>query len=146
ALVAFNADATLLQPLTADRAALDAAFTRIAPSVQTCLVCAVDAAVAELATSRHRTANTPAVVLLTDGRANPRPASEAVAAAATAKADGLIFFTVALGDDVDAEALAAIAAPAGRFFRSADGSGLTDIYAEVAVSIPCPVGSYWGKR
>lgn len=146
ALVTFNAGAALLQPLTSDRAALDAAFARIATAPQTCLACAVETAAAELASPRRIAGHTPAVVLLTDGRANPRPAAEAVAAAETAKAGGIIFFTVGLGDDVDAEALEAIAAPGGRFFRTADSRGLADICAEVAVAIPCPAGAFWGRH
>jgi Mg-chelatase subunit ChlD len=146
AVLAFNADAAVLQTLTADRSALDVALGRIAPSQQTCLACAVEAADAELASPRHRPGTAAVVVLLTDGRANPRPASEAVAAAEAAKRRGVTFFTIALGDDVDADALAAIAAPGGRFERSADGAGLEGIYRQVAVDIPCPAGAFWGRR
>ncbi len=44
AIVAFNAEATLLAPLTGDRAALDVALAGIQTAQQTCIVCAVDAA------------------------------------------------------------------------------------------------------
>src|SRR3990172_63931 len=78
AIVAFNSDAVLLHPLTADRTTLDAALARIQPAVQTCLVCGVYAGANELASPRGRAANRPVIILLTDGRSNPRPASEAV--------------------------------------------------------------------
>jgi hypothetical protein len=47
---------------------------------------------------------------------------------------------------VDAEALAAIAAPGGRFVRSANAGGLEAIYRQVAVDIPCPGAAFWGRR
>ncbi|MFN8575164.1 MAG: VWA domain-containing protein, partial [Gemmatimonadaceae bacterium] len=113
---------------------------------QTCLVCAVDAAAAELASARRRDGNVPVVVLLTDGRANPRPAGEAVDAAARAKAAGVTFFTIGLGDDVDDGALEAIAAPGGRYFRAPTADGLAEVYRQVAGRIPCPAGGFWGRR
>src|SRR3990172_118348 len=59
AIVAFNSDAVLLHPLTADRTTLDAALARIQPAVQTCLVCGVYAGANELASPRGRAANRP---------------------------------------------------------------------------------------
>jgi hypothetical protein len=84
--------------------------------------------------------------VLTDGRSNPRPASEAEAAAGRAKAAGVTVFTIGLGEDVDAEALAAMAAPGGRFYRAPSAGDLGGIYAEVAGAIPCPAGAFWGGR
>lgn len=69
----------------------------------------------------------PGEVLLTDGRSNPRPASEAVARAGEAKAAGMTVFTIGLGADIDVEALA-------------------EIYRAIAVALPCPVGVFWGGR
>lgn len=146
AVVAFNAAATLLQPLTSDPAALDAALAAIAIGPQTCLPCGVEAADAELAGPRRRPAAQPAVVVLTDGRSNPRPAAEAVERAAAAKARGVAVFTVGLGDDVDAEALAAMASRPAFAFRTADAEALAGIYRAIAGAIPCPPGAFWGQR
>ncbi len=82
AIVAFNSAATLLSPLTGDRAALDAAIAAIAPAPQTCIVCAVETAAAELASVRRRADAAPVLILLTDGRSNPQPIEQAVARAA----------------------------------------------------------------
>lgn len=146
AVVAFNAAATLLQPLTSDPAALDAALAAIAIGPQTCLPCGVEAADAELAGPRRRPAAQPAVVVLTDGRSNPRPAAEAVERAAAAKVRGVAVFTVGLGDDVDAEALAAMASRPVFAFRTADAEALAGIYRAIAGAIPCPPGTFWGQR
>jgi Ca-activated chloride channel family protein len=116
AIVAFNTEATLLAPLTGDRAALDAALAGIQPAQQTCLVCAVQTSAAELASPRHLAAHLPTLILLTDGRSNPQPVSEAVARAAEAKAAGVMIYTIGLGAEVE------------------------------AVALPCPAGAFWGGR
>ena len=146
AIVAFNASATLIQPLTGDRAALDQALGGIRTAQQTCIVCAVEAGWAELASTRHAVDHAAVLVLLTDGRSNPRPAAEAVARAGEAKAAGVTVFTIGLGADVEADALAAIASRPGYFYLAPDGEALADIYRAIAVELPCPAGALWGGR
>ena len=146
AIVAFNTDATLIQPLTTDRAALASALARIQIAPQTCLVCGVEAADAELAGPRHRPDHAATMIVLTDGRSNPRPAGEAVERAAVAKARGVTVFTIGLGNDLDAEALTAMASRPAFAYRAPDAEDLADIYRAIAVAIPCPAGGFWGGR
>jgi len=151
ALVAFSADAVLVQPLTADPAALDGALDRIDFGQQTCLVCGVDAAAAEIAGPRRAATNAAALVLLTDGRSNPQPAADAVARAAEAKAAGVTVFTIGLGDDLDVDALVAMASRepgTGRpyYYHAPEAEELAGIYGRIAVDIPCPPGAFWGRR
>jgi Mg-chelatase subunit ChlD len=146
AIVAFNAEATLLAPLTDDRAALDAALAGIQTAQQTCLVCAVDASAAELASPRHVAAHLPTLILLTDGRSNPQPVSAAVARAGAAKAAGVVIYTIGLGAEVEAEALAAIASRPEGYYPAPDAGALSGIYAQIAVALPCPAGVFWGGR
>lgn len=146
AIVSFNAHATLRSALTADRLTLDGALTGITPDRQTCLVCGVDTAGAELASARHLAGNTPVLILLTDGLSNPRPASEAVESAAEAKAAGSVIHTIGLGDTLDFDALEAMASRPDHFHRAPDGEDLAAIYARIAVDIPCPPSRYWGRR
>jgi Mg-chelatase subunit ChlD len=146
AIVSFNADATLRAELTDDRTFLDAALASITPASQTCLVCGVDAGAAELASSRHRADNTPLLIVLTDGLSNPRPASEAVARAAEAKAAGVVIHTIGLGDTLDFEALEAMATEPDDFHRAPDGEDLAAIYAQIAVEVPCPPSRWSGRR
>ena len=146
AIVSFNATATLRTALVSDRPTLDAALASIAPASQTCLVCGVDLGATELTSPRRRADNTPLLILLTDGLSNPRPASEAVARADEAKAAGALIHTIGLGDTLDFEALEAMASEPAAFHRAPDGEDLADIYARIAVEIPCPPSRYWGRR
>lgn len=139
AIVSFNADATVHEPLTADRARLDAALAAIQPAPLTCLPCAVDAGRAVL--GGPTAGRTRTMIVLTDGRSNPRPIGEAVVRAADAKADGILIATVGLGTDLDLDGLRAIATTEQHFFQSPDARDLEAIYAAIASLIPCP--SYW---
>lgn len=146
AVVAFHAEAVLLQSLTGDRLALDAALDRVAIAQQTCLACGVEVAAAELAGPRHRAGHAATMIVLTDGRSNPRPVAEAVARAAEAKGRGVVVFTIGLGGDLDAEALLAMASRPNYAYRAPDAEDLATIYRAIAVAIPCPPGAFWGGR
>jgi Ca-activated chloride channel family protein len=143
AVVTFNADARLGAELTADRDTLDRALADITLATTTCLVCGVEAAVAELQGPRHGPDNSTVLILLTDGRSNPRPASDAVAAAEAARHAGVIIFTIGLGEDLDRDALRSMAGDTGEFYETPDGRQLDGIYERIAVLIPCPGVGYW---
>lgn len=146
AIVAFHREAALLQPLTARREVLDRALEAVEVAEQTCLACGVAAADAELAGPRRQVANAPVMVLVTDGRSNPRPAAEAVERAREAKARGVVVFTIGLGEDLDLAALEEMASERGYFYRAPDAEDLAAIYAAIAVTIPCPADAFWGRR
>jgi len=147
AIVAFNAQAQLLAPLTNDRAALEAALDAITLAQQTRLDLAVAAGAEALADgTRRRSTNQQVLVLLTDGRANPVPVEAAVEQAALAKAADITLFTIGLGEDLDAEGLAAMASTPSGFLRAPDAEDLAEAYGEVARSIPCPASAWWGGR
>jgi Ca-activated chloride channel family protein len=143
AVVSFNSSASVLQPLTHDRAALEAALGAITPAPQTCLPCAVETGEEALGADpgllRTRT-----IVLLTDGRSNPRPVQEAVDRAAEAKARGIVIFTVGIGSELDVDALRMIASKEEYFFQSADAADLERIYLEIDRLIPCAT-TFWPK-
>ena len=146
AIVAFNSDARLLRPLTVDRDAIAAAIDGIEVASETCIPCAVEVATAELTSERRLDANVPVLILLTDGRSNPRPVSEAETLAEAAKRDGITIFTIGLGEDVDVEALARMASRPTFFYHAPDAEALAAIYAAIATEVPCPAGAYWGRR
>lgn len=146
ALITFNHDATLAQPLTGDRAALDRAITAMTLAPTTCLVCGIERADEELHGPRRQQGNAPILILLTDGRSNPRPVEEAIARARSAKAGGVLIFTIGIGNELDIEALAAIASQPDYFFRSADAQDLNSIYRSISRAIPCQPDAYWGRR
>lgn len=146
AVVTFNTDANLLAPLTKDRAALDSALSGITTAQFTRIDLGLAVARTELASPRHRAGNTPVLILLTDGRANPVPVSVAEAEARAAKDAGVAVFTIGLGVDLDEAALVAMASRPSYAFTAVDGEQLSAIYREIAVTIPCPTGAFWGRR
>jgi Mg-chelatase subunit ChlD len=143
AVVAFNTDATLLQPLTTDRGALEDALTQIQAARETCLFCGVDYGADELSSDRRDPDNTPVLILLTDGLSNPRPASEAVKRAREAHDAGVVIYTIGLGDSLDFDALRTIASEASGFYQAPDAEDLAEIYHRIAVDIPCPEERFW---
>ncbi len=146
AIIAFNSDAHVVIDLTADRSALTTALGTITTASQTCLVCGLEAAAEALESDSRIFANQPVVILLTDGRSNPRPASEAVDEAARLKADGVVIFTIGLGAVLDDAALTAIASKPSFAFHASGGAALEAIYREIAVTLPGPADCYWGRR
>jgi uncharacterized protein YegL len=146
AVIAFNSEAWLLQELTNNRAALDRTLASIQTAMHTCLVCGVDVAADELASNRRNKDNTPVMIVLTDGLSNPRPVSEAVTRAAETKEDGVVVYTIGLGDSLDFEALTQMASKPEYFYRAPDAEDLAGIYQQIAVEIPCPMDEFWGRR
>lgn len=146
ALVQFNRTASVLAELTNDRAVLTAALGAMTTDSETCLVCGLEAAGAVLDGDGRRSDNQPIVILMTDGRSNPRPVSEAVAAAARLEARGIAIFTIGFGSDLDEAALVEIASRPAFAFRALDGAALEAIFRELAVTLPGPADCYWGRR
>jgi len=147
AIVTFNSDAWILAPLTSNRSDLDASLAAVTLGQQTRLDRAVAVGAQALAdSSRRRPGNEPLLVLLTDGRANPVPIEAAVAEAELTKAAGVTLFTIGLGEDIDAEGLAAMASTKSGFLRAPDAEDLAAVYAQVARSIPCPASTWWGGK
>jgi Mg-chelatase subunit ChlD len=143
ALVAFNDDAEVLQPLTGQRLEMEAALERVQEGPLTRIDLGIDAATNELASARADPANAPVMIILTDGRANPVGPEVAVARAAEAKAAGITVFAVGLGGDIDFEALTLLTSGADRFYHSPSPAELAGIYRRIAVLLPCPDGGYW---
>jgi Mg-chelatase subunit ChlD len=146
AVVVFHSEAVLLGPLTSDRARLDAALGAIRVQPQSRIDRGIAVAADELRSVRHRPTSRTAMIVLTDGRANPSTPHDAVVEAERAKAAGVTVFTIGLGDDLDLEALRAMASRPEYFFLSPTGDDLERIYAEIAVIIPCPPEGFWGRR
>jgi Ca-activated chloride channel homolog len=100
----------------------------------------------ELAGPRKRAGNVPVMIVLTDGLNNPVPVDVAVAETARTKDAGVVLFTVGLGQDVDAPALAAMASRPEYAYLAPDAEALAEIYRAMAVAIPCPKEVWWGRR
>jgi hypothetical protein len=88
------------------------------------------------------------MVVLTDGLANPEPASTAVRRAQEAKNSQITIFTIGLGKDseLNVTELRQMATTPAHFYHAPDGEDLLDIYRAIAVEIPCPAQGFWGRR
>lgn len=146
AVVTFNHEATLRSLLSSDRTVLDAALAAATTAQYTRIDLGIAAARTELASSRHRPSNTPVMIVLTDGRANPVPVSVAEGQARQAKDAGVVIFTIGLGSDLDTDALRAIASRPEWYYSAPSADELAGIYRGIAVAIPCPASAYWGQR
>ena len=146
AIVTFSAEAAVVQELTADREALERALGRIETAGKTRIHLGIEAATGELASGRHAAGSGRAMVVLTDGRANPDSPELAVAEAGEAKAAQVTVFTIGLGNELDNDALGRMASKREYYYRAPTAGDLEGIYREVAVTIPCPAESFWGRR
>jgi Mg-chelatase subunit ChlD len=143
AVVSFSAVPTVHQTLSGSQSDLEQAVARIVTSQSSRLDLAIEAAHAELLSPRHRSENNSVIVLLTDGEANPEPITTAVQRAAEAKADGIIVFSIGIGDAVEAGALVHIASSASHYYHAPTGDDLADVYRRIAARMPCPAADLW---
>lgn len=138
AIVAFNADASLLAGLTGDRALLDEALVRVELAQFTRIDLGIEEARRELTSADHE-GETRAMIVLTDGRNNPEPVASAVTAAARAKANGIRVFTIGLGREIEESALRQMASEPNDYRAAADGEDLAGIYQALAGAVrACP--------
>lgn len=146
ALVAFNHQALLLQGLTGDRSAVEQALDRLEVAQFTRIDLGLRAATQELAGARARPGNSPTIILLTDGRANPLGPEAAEERAREAKDAGCTLFTIGLGDDVDRSSLARMASSLAHVHHAPTASDLAAIYRSIARTLPCPPETFWSGR
>ncbi len=140
AVVAFHRTASLVQPLTSDRRALQDCLDSLPRDEGSRLDLGLATAVEELSGSRHRPDHVAAVILLTDGRQVGAPVETVYQAAAEARRRGIVVFTIGIGDDADAQLLLLTAGAPERYFAAASPAELARIYRAIAGDLPC-VGS-----
>lgn len=146
AVIAFNDRAHPLQGLTSDRGLLHAALRRVVVREQSRVDLGVAAATAELTGPRRRPGAATAMIVLSDGRANPVPGAAAVDAARAARAAGVAVYVVGAGPDLDAAVLQAMAGGADRYVPAPSVEALKGIYRELVTTVLCPPELYWGGR
>jgi len=128
-VVAFDSGASLLQPLTADRAVARQAVAQLTPLGATNIAAAIQVSANELAGPRGRAEMQPVLILLTDGKDdNP---DNVLRAAAALKARGARVFTIAFGD-IDPMVMVRVASTPEDAYYAPDSSKLDAIYAEIA--------------
>ena len=117
---------------TANKVALKNSINALTPSGSTCIGCGLNNAVTELTSSRSRYPNaTRVVVLLTDGQNNVEPPTT-TDAAANARDNDVIVYTIGFGDDVDGAELTNIALLTyGKYYYAPDYETLVYIYTHI---------------
>ena len=146
AVVEFNADARLLQPLTGDRALADAAIEGLTVHQYTRIDLGIQAGQAELTGVRHSPDRNRTLVLMTDGIPDGTTREGVLAAAAAAKALGIRLFAIGLGKDgdLDLPLLRDSASSASDFYRAPTADNLSEIYRQIAYAISsCRPEMYW---
>jgi len=141
ALVDFATEASRVQGLTGDRAALRAAIDGLATRSGT----RIGRGLAEAARLLEedgpaRPGTGRVVVLLSDGRQGEDDPAFDPRAVAARLSDGATIFALGLGDDVDDALLTAIAGDPTRYLATPDADGLEALYRRVAASLGtgCP--------
>ncbi len=137
AVIQFNIEATVLVPLTADIAAVQAGLDQLTQEAGTRIDLAIEEAHRQLTGPSRRETNNPVIVLLTDGEPTHTSPDAVRDAAQRAKTDQLLVFTVGLGTDVDEQLLEDIASRPEWYFPAPDTSDLQAIYEQIAYEIPC---------
>lgn len=135
ALVGFHRAGQRVQDLTADGAAMDAAFGRLESGSGTRIDLGLRAAAEALAA--RRPAARGVVILLTDGRQDDGRVAAVLAAADRLAALGTTVYTIGLGQDVDAGLLGLVAGRPERAYLAPSTADLARIYHEIGGALPC---------
>lgn len=143
AIVVFNGTAELIVPLGRDRTSLEVGLAGIEVALTTRLDLGIERGAEALAGPERDVRNTAVMIVLTDGRANPIPVEVAAERAEAAKAGGVRIYTVGLGDEVEVDALRAIASESRMYRGAPDGDDLSAIYGEVTEEIACGDDPFW---
>lgn len=136
-LVSFATSATLDQTLTQMAGPVRTAIDGLSADGTTNIADSLTLAQGELASGRHRAANQPVLILMSDGRPNvgSDPSGAARAAATAAKAAGTRIFAIGLGNDIDPNLMRDLASSPSDYFFAPDSSQLDAIYQQIAGAI-----------
>ncbi len=140
AIIWYNDSAGVMSTLSNDRAALAAAIDAIRPIEGSRIDLGLEFGHRELLPEfapNRKVANSPALVLLSDGIPNRTSYEAVIAAADAAKMDGIEVHTVGLGRDVRRETLQRIASQPGFYYESPTGDDLSLIYERIAGDLVC---------
>ncbi|MEO8083510.1 MAG: VWA domain-containing protein [Ardenticatenales bacterium] len=137
AVVSFNTDALLVQPLTGDAAVLKTRIDGLPSAQGTRIDRGLAVAFDELMSPRRRPANLPVLILLTDGQPQGGTEANTVATARRVRDAGIIVYTVGLGPDVDGGFLIGLAGMPERYLYAPTPVQLLDVYRSIAMSLPC---------
>lgn len=137
AIVSFNMNAAVVQPLTGDEAALKARIDGLPSAAGTRIDRGLSLALAELTSQRRKADNLPVLVLLTDGKPQGGSEDATVAIAKQVRDAGIIVYTIGLGDEVDGGFMSGLAGSTERYLNAPTPQQLSEVYRAIALSLPC---------
>jgi len=147
-VVTFATEAATVQTLTADQPAASALISSLTIAAEsetgfTNTAAALQAASAELSSTRHDQNARRALVLLTDGLPTAAGDTDAIALATAAAADlaqsGADVYVIGLGDQVDQTFIRSIASTPANAYLAPTRADLTQIYSQITAAL-CEVG------
>jgi Mg-chelatase subunit ChlD len=138
-VIGFNAESFVATELTSDRAQLEAALRGLPGRLAsgTAIDKGLQAGFDELESHRHATANTRAIILVTDGEQSVGTNADVLAVANQIKTTDIVLWAVGLGADVDQALLLQVASTPDQYRHAPSADGLRLIYQEIARVVPC---------
>lgn len=133
AVISFSDQAYLQQKFTYDRGDAISAIQGIGELGGTDIAAGLMIATQEIARQSVTTDTRQVIILLSDGNNNNGP-DPVIAAADTAKAQGIWLFTIALGG-ADTATLSQIASSPEAYYETTDPAALMEIYSDIAAGI-----------
>jgi Mg-chelatase subunit ChlD len=136
AVVAYDREARVVQPLTGDISALLRALENLSVGEGTRLDRGIEVSVAELTGAGARVGGRRAIVLLSDGRQEEEPA-RARAWAEYAWGYSIAVFTIAFGEDAEVGFLRELADSPAHAYTAGTAEQLGEIYRALAGAVRC---------
>jgi Mg-chelatase subunit ChlD len=137
-IVSFSDNAYLNAPLTVDEADLKNTLSLLTADGATRIDLAIDVSRAELVGTRHRPDSRQVLILLSDGHPTETTVEVVLDMANTAKASGIIIYTIGLAQDVNESLMQNIASSPQNYYFAPSTEDLTTIYEQIADVIRCP--------
>jgi Ca-activated chloride channel family protein len=137
-IVSFSDNAYLNAPLTVDEADLKNTLSLLTADGATRIDLAIDVSRAELVGTRHRPDSRQVLILLSDGHPTETTVEAVLDMANTAKASGIIIYTIGLAQDVNESLMQNIASSPQNYYFAPSTEDLTTIYEQIADVIRCP--------
>jgi Mg-chelatase subunit ChlD len=137
AIVTFDTEARLVQPLTGARGAIELSLAGITTGHGTRIDRGLGEALMEIVGDRHHMRNNPVIVILSDGLPTPGSEPALLDLALAARNEGVTVFTVGLGADADPALLARVAGDPSRALQAPQATDLGAIYRQIAGRVLC---------
>ncbi len=144
-VAAFSRESRIIHGLSGNEPSLFTSIDALDTLAGTRIDQGLEAGLEILEDSRAESDVTPVIVLLTDGLQEAAPEAPGLVAARIRGA-GITLNVIGLGDDVNAEYLRSLVASVEQLHLSPDPRELEAIYTRIALTIPCPADSFWGRR